>query len=673
MRPTGNSQATSSDSTRAASVWARLAPRLAARGRVRISRDGGRNYPRKYERFASAELPNTPAAVRVYDVNGCAPVFVVDLDSAKSSASQVERDFDALIGLLERTGLRSWFSDHSPNGGRHVYVPLTEPAPFEEVRAAARLLAGRLRTVDPLPLASIDSGCIRPPGARHKSGGHQVLDGPVEHAEAALDAPNDTRAWQRFRAELSRHTAPLASPASGSSMSSGSTTADPEGRLPALPGHLKPSEAFQTIARTGEYPTTRYASPSEARQAVLWAAVAAGWSFVDVARRVEDGTWAGLASFYARYRPHQRHNALSRDWRKAYMFETRRREAHEKTSVRLRPTSPQKSHGAEGSSPVPVGSVQVAGRGDASARVREWLAAVDLLHGSDSDLGVRAVLYALAEAAVLTGSLTVEHGNRALAIGTGLHERSVGRALQVLLDEPPDRALIDLVRPARGVRANAYELRIPALLVPACEAKPWRAGRVHAIRPVFRELGLAAAFVYAALEREQAGQNSSGDTSAPIGGRELAAKARVGVTATYDALATLAAHGLAERAPAGSDGPGGWILGTASLTQLAEAWGIADTIRAQIERYRAERRAWRRWLVEHGLLDPQFVDATRAPPPPPPRTAPQRPPGLPERPFLVPAAAGGTPWADDEAGMLAFLERELGAHQLTPGNGSAVS
>jgi len=609
-------------------AWARLAPRLAARGRVRVSRDGGRNYPRKYERPVTSTLPGQPAALLVYDDNGCAPVFVVDLD-AKDPHARVDRDFAALVDLLERAGLSSWFADHSPSGGRHVYVPLAVAAPYGEAREAAELLGRRLPSVDPSPLRSIASGCLRPPGAVHRTGGHQVLDGPLEAAEDALNAPNDQVAWRRFLAELRRHTGPLVAP-SRETPSTGVDAdvdehVDEASHLEALRGHQQPSADFERIARTGDYDPAKYATPSEARQAVIWAAAASGWALVDVARRLNDGTWRGLASLYARYADNQRHQALARDWHHALDFEKRRREAHGKSPVRLRPTSPHKTHG---------GQPQQAGDGrSVNQWVREWLAAVDLIHGPDSDLGTRAVLYALAEAAILTGSLVVEHGNRSLAIGTGLDHTSVGRALRRLQAKPSDRALIQLVKPARGVYAHAYELRIPPLMRAACAEKPWRPGRVHAIRPVFRELGLPAAFVYAALE--QADHHDAG----PLSGRQLAPLARIGVTATYAALEVLAAHGLADRVP------GGWSLGSASLARLAEAWGLIDAIRDQLARYRAERRAWHEWLVDHGLLDPRRLHEPHDASSPPPSSDTGHPPS----------------WFDDETGLLTLLHHELGA------------
>jgi len=76
------------------------------------------------------------------------------------------------------------------------------------------------------------------------------------------------------------------------------------------------------IAHTGVYDSARYGSPSQARQAVITAAVWAGMSMVDVLARISDGRWRGLASFYARYsNPTSRREALSKfDWPAAVAY-----------------------------------------------------------------------------------------------------------------------------------------------------------------------------------------------------------------------------------------------------------------------------------------------------------------------------------------------------------------
>lgn len=621
-------------------TWAALVPTMAARGRMRVSRDGGRSYRGRDERVVTDTLPNQPAAILVYDRTGCAPVIHLDLDVSRGGEAAVDRDHAAITRLLDRAGAR-WFSDRSPGGGRHIYVPLAEPAPFHEARAFTLAIAARTPSLDPLPMLNIHAGCIRPPGARHRTGGHQVLDQSVNAAASALARGTTRQVWRRLLDEVGTNPdSPATVP-----ISTGTLPAQEE-VVEALPGHGSPDASFTRIARTGEWPSEKYRTASEARQGVVWAAVASGWTLGDVARRLSDGTWPGLASLYARYSARHRHTALVRDWRRAIAFEkarrTRRSQERGKSPVRLRTTSPHKTHAP--------GILQ--GR-EVNREVRVWLAAVDILT-KNGDPATKAVLYALGEAAAVTGSVVVEHGNRSLSIATGLDQSSVGRILKALREAPADRLLVDLVREAEGVRANSYALVIPPLLRPACESKPWRRGKIHAVRPVFRELGLVAAFVYDAVEQARE----------PLSGRVLAQVAGVGHTAAYDALASLAAWGLVSRAPGG-----GWMLGHSSPAQVAEQIGVEDQVVAQIAKYRAERLAWWRYL---GLVDeppvPEDAEVTRLDDwrhSPPPSTEP--PPGAPPDTRLG-SSTGSTDArtsparpGDDPSAAIALLARVLGA------------
>jgi len=64
----------------------------------------------------------------------------------------------------------------------------------------------------------------------------------------------------------------------------------------------------------------------------------------------------------------------------------------------------------------------------------------------------------------------------------------------------------------------------------------------------------------------------------------------------------------------------GWSIGTASLDQLAEALGIVEQVKAQIERYREERRIYWALLGIIRLADTGGSIGTydRSPPPEPP-------------------------------------------------------
>lgn len=560
---------------------------------MRVSNDGGRTYPTKRERALTATLPNQPAAVLIYDHTGAARAFCVDLDVSRGGEAAVDRDHQALTAALTRAGA-SFFADRSPNGGIHVYVPLEVPLPFHDARAAALALAARTPTMDPMPMLGIQSGCIRPPGARHKSGGHQELIGSLTAAYVATQVRTTAAAWSRFAADL-----PISADVA-SEIPDNVTQLRPRGR------HTAPDGGYQVIARTGDYDTARYASDSEARQSVIWSAVAAGLQLTDVASRLVDGTWPGLAAMYARYRPHSRHQALVRDWNSAVHFEKHRRETTDRGSVRVGPTSEPKTHA-----------------GTPHQEVRSWVNAVDLVFDQNrrDDLAARAVLYALAEAGQKTGSTVLEFGNRSLAIATGLDQRTVGKVLNRLVDE--DEPLIDLLRPATGVKANVYSLVIPDRLSTSARRRTWKKGKITGVRAAFRELGLAAAFVYAALEHRDG----------PASGRELAVDARLGVQTTYDALATLQAFNLAVRSPTG------WTVGSANLDRLAEAFGITELIKAQVDRYREERRVYWAMLGIVRLIDDSGTSIGTYDHQPPPEPPP-----------------------DDNASLMDMLDAAVGAH-----------
>jgi hypothetical protein len=534
-------------------AWRALAPVVAGRGRMRVSRDGGKTYPVHRERKITDELPNQPAAVLIYDNNGCAHTFCIDLDVSKGGTEAVERDYQALVSKLRRFGLPH-FADHSPNGGIHIYIPMAEPLPFHDAAGVARALEACTPTLDPMPMFGLTSGCIRPPGSRHKTGGHQRLLGTLTEAWESAQTGATPEAWRRFASEVAFTTT--------NRREYGATDADPDEsvtQLTPLHGRTSPDAGYQTIARTGEYDGTRYASASEARQAVIWAAVAAGWTFNDVAARLANGTWPGLASMYARYRSGTRHAALVRDWKSAIRFENERRSKSVGDAVRVGTTSGPKTHA-----------------GGTYQQIRSWVSAVDLEFDQNrrDDLGARAVLMALAEAAQKSGSSVIAFGNRSLAVATGLDQATVGKILKRLCAEPDP--LIDLVREASGVLAHTYSLRLPDRFAAEAGRRTWKRSKFSGVRPVFRELGLVAAFVYAALEQQREA----------LSGREVAIGARLGVTSTYEALNLLEAFGLARRV--GNK----WELGEARPDHLAERLGVRERVQLQLDRYRAERLAY---------------------------------------------------------------------------------
>jgi DNA-binding transcriptional ArsR family regulator len=226
-----------------------------------------------------------------------------------------------------------------------------------------------------------------------------------------------------------------------------------------------------------------------------------------------------------------------------------------------------------------------------------------------------------------TGSRYVAFGTRSLSIATGLDHTTVAAHLRALREE--DDPLIDLMENDRGLQGDLYQLRIPDVVAVRAGRVAWRAGKLYALRPVFRELGHPAAFVYEALEHNRGRPERSFD---------LITRTGLSRTAVYEALETLAAWNLVEPRD------GRWVLvaGT-SLQVLSEQFGCADTVRALHSRHRDERARYRRAVRivdhHHHIRALSSTEAYLWPPEPPP----------------------------DEETLLELLERELGAHPIPVG------
>ncbi len=75
-----------------------------AHGLVRVSRGGGRSYPRSRERPVTAALPNPPAAVRLYTAAATPAASSPISTFKKKGQAQVDPDRDVLPALLGRCG-----------------------------------------------------------------------------------------------------------------------------------------------------------------------------------------------------------------------------------------------------------------------------------------------------------------------------------------------------------------------------------------------------------------------------------------------------------------------------------------------------------------------------------------------------------------------------------------
>ena len=132
----------------------------------------------------------------------------------------------------------------------------------------------------------------------------------------------------------------------------------------------------------------------------------------------------------------------------------------------------------------------------------------------------------------------------------------------VVTREEPD-PLIDLIENDRGLAGDLYQLRIPDEIAGRAGRIGWPAGKLHALRPVFRELGHCAAFVYEALEHSGGRPQRSFDLTGATG---------LSRRAVYQALETLAGWHLVHP----RDGRWTIVAGT-SLQLLAEQFARTAT------------------------------------------------------------------------------------------------
>jgi len=525
--------------------------------------------------------------------------------------NQVREDAQAIGELVSRAG-GSVIVDESPNGGRHLYLPLAVSVDFHTARDVAEALALRSLSMDTKPNQNLKAGLIRPPGARHRSGGFQMLHGPLGVAVQLARTGNSRTVWDSLRRELRVELAIVAASRAASqtpdvaSAAPAPADASSTAVIGRRGGVRELAADYLRIAATGEYDHFRYASPSQARLAVLTAAAWAGMSLVDVLARLHDGRWAGLSAFYARYRTVKaRREALTKfDWPKAVasVAAERAKNGTLKT-VRSSPTSELVTHRG-----VPTGR-EINRNSPAEFQfLRTWRSALAAAERSDPKLAGwlsrRNVLRAIGAAAKMTGSRYVHFGVRSLSIGAGVDHTTVAAHLRALRDDPD--GLINLIEDRRGVDGDLYELVIPDRYAGRADRRPWRPAKLHALRPAFLELGAPAALVYEALE----------ESSEPLRGINLIATAGLARDTVYQALHTLAAYNLAQQVA------GRWrIVAATSLTVLAEQLGVLDTIKIHIQRHRDERARYRsvlRKVDQRDLLQPPTADWYLGPPEPPP-------------------------------------------------------
>ena len=251
-------------------------------------------------------------------------MLALDLDPSRGRrtadpAVQVSAQADAITRLVTGLGGRC-VTDVAPGGGRHVYVLFGAPLPWRELRDLTRAMALRFPSVDVAPMSSL-GGQISPPGSRHKSGGWRALADLLQDARAAVGQPGGPEVWNALLAEFAAELRQAESGGRAADLDLAELDDTGVPWIPRLGGRVPLGPELEHIARTGRWDRSRYPGRSEARMAILSAAVARGWRLAEVQAAASSRAWSGLVALYDRpSEPARLARLLPLEWRKAIAF-----------------------------------------------------------------------------------------------------------------------------------------------------------------------------------------------------------------------------------------------------------------------------------------------------------------------------------------------------------------
>jgi hypothetical protein len=542
-------------------------------------------------------LPEHPAAVMIHGTDGSVATLCLDLDTSKALKSVVDADAARLRELLNKTNV-GFVEDFSPSGGRHFYVPLQRRLTAVEARELVEALGLLAVSLDPSPHQNVTDGCIRAPGSRHKTGGHQTLVTPLAKAYATLRVRNSPRAVAALRAALAPELA--RNKTIRQRQVKAATTARTTGAQLTMAGGSE--TPLRRIARTGLYDTAKYASPSEARLGVLNHFAACGWSLQDVQNELA-GQFPGLAALYGTKANQAR--LLPFEWAKAQAYtndsSTQKRRSREtgKDNALINNTSlTEPTGGATDRSSASIHQLVNDLENVLYALLDHRLSA----RGREG-LSLRLLMRGLLGYMRAKETDLLDVGCRTLAVALGKHHVTIARLLPVLAQASD--GILTKVADARHKTADVYLIQLPPQYQELARELTWRKGRIHGVRPVFRHLGDVAALVYEAIERARYSPTTA----------DIVRAASISRNAVSTALADMEALGMIRR------DHGQWKTVSVSLNNLAARLGVLEDYQRQISRNRFERAAWHAYLdrfrttaLDEGSLYDQERDEYWLPP-----------------------------------------------------------
>ncbi|WP_187393383.1 winged helix-turn-helix domain-containing protein [Arthrobacter echini] len=532
----------------------------------------------------------------LHDVDGTVRTLCLDLDTSKARKSVVDDDARRLGDLLRAAGL-VFVEDESPSGGRHLYVPLQEPLIAAEARQLVEALGQRAVSLDPSPHQNVVHGCIRVPGSAHKAGGHQSLITPLTEAYGILTRRNPATAVtalrkalapELYRAEQDRRRAQARAAAATS-------TARPGVGAERAPVGREDSP-LRVVARTGVYDTTRYASDSEARMAVLNHLAACRWNIDQVRTSITGrgetrAAHTGLAALYGA----KQERLLPIEWAKAQAFT-----GTDSPATVKRPSQRAGESTAHKSDTSPTSLTGGSPKADPATSEQSIHQLVNDLENilyavldhrlqtlGRVSISLRFLIRAVLAYMRTNQTTLLDVGCRSFAVALGKNHDTIARLLPML--EAASAGILTRVDRGRGRNADTYAIQLPAEFESLARELTWRKGKIHAIRPVFRVLGDVAALTYEAIERGRRSPTTA----------DLVRSTGISRRALTDHLARMEALGIIRRHR------DRWqIVATTNLAHLADRLGATTDRQEQINRYRRQRAAWHAWLDRH--LVPQL-------------------------------------------------------------------
>ncbi len=497
-----------------------------------------------------------------------------------------------------------------PNGGRHVWLALTEGVDPELVASLARITKRLCPRLDTAPLTNATTGCVRPPGAPHRSGGTSVV---ITGDVAALITPATTPGQLTALTAAVIAAAPPAPPTPAETAASAGAIAVDERGHPYLPGERRALPARSAAALE----TTPTGGVSEALWSVLLGAAAARWHHSDVAAHLT--TAPGLEHARSARAGRTRTPRSSRAGAAVLAHQWARAVRHVATSGRQVGDDPTFDARA----------------GHLAAIVRDLQARAHVCPGRwerGTGPAQRRVLDALCAYALRAVRADVEADIRRLALDVGIGRESARTALLALAAD----GWIARTHEATGVTAAQWTITPPVVIPrssqdhrPQADSRP---STTPTSPPILSIEGLGIAERAAALAQitdritayahdaftHQGLGIAAGNTYASIPTTEPESTSAPASSASARGLAALASAGLI------CGGPIAWTRAPLERRDVVAATytGASGLLERRERAYRLERAAWVLWQDELARMKA------------PMRTSPARQPGPGQRSLL---------------------------------------